>query len=48
MRLIGMAVVVIVGGIALGFVLSLICAIPVMLLWNWLCTELFGLSAIGF
>lgn len=28
--------------------LALLMAVPTMLLWNWLCPELFGLPVIGF
>ena len=31
----------------LAILLAFICAIPTMLLWNWLMPELFGLKTIG-
>lgn len=34
--------------IALFFIISLICAWPVMLLWNWLMPAIFGLKLISF
>ena len=38
----------IVGLVVVGIVVSLLFAFPVMLLWNWLMPELFGLSTISF
>lgn len=43
------AITVAVGGIiALGFVLTLLFALPVMYLWNWLMPEIFGLQTLTF
>jgi len=30
----------------LGFVLALVCSLPVYWLWNWVCPEIFGLREI--
>jgi hypothetical protein len=35
------------GAIALAVLASLIMALPVKWLWNWICPELFGLPAIS-
>ena len=34
--------------IIIGFVFSIIFALPVMWLWNWLMPSIFGLTKIGF
>lgn len=39
---------IIVGGFALGFIINCFQAWLVMLLWNWVAVELFGLPTIGF
>ena len=43
-----LAILAIFGVVGIGIAISLLLALPVMLLWNWLMPELFGLSAIGF
>jgi membrane protein required for beta-lactamase induction len=35
-------------GIGLAIAISLLCSIPVWLLWNWLMPVIFGLPTIGF
>jgi hypothetical protein len=40
-------ILAVLGGLAALALLSLVCAIPVWLLWNWLCPGLFGLPTIG-
>lgn len=35
-------------GLGVAFLISLVLALPVMWLWNWLCPELFGLPEIKF
>ncbi len=42
------AVAAIIGAIVLAFVIALISAIPVWLLWNWLMPLLFGLKTVTF
>lgn len=35
-----------VGIVAIIFLLAIVCSVPVMLLWNWLMPDLFGLKTI--
>ena len=35
-------------GVVIVFIVGLVFAFPVMLLWNWLMPEIFGLPEIGF
>ena len=34
--------------LAIVLIVSVLCALPMMLLWNWLMPDLFGLQTIGF
>ncbi len=36
-----------IGAVGLAFLVSILLAFPVMLLWNWLVTDIFGLRAIS-
>ena len=46
METIGNAIVGVFMLLALLFIVALLCALPVMLLWDWLMPELFGLGEI--
>lgn len=48
MKTVAALALVVCGMIALGFVLTLLFALPVMYLWNWLMPELFGLQVLAF
>jgi len=43
-----LAILAIFGVVGIGIAISLLLAFPVMILWNWLMPDLFGLSAIDF
>ncbi len=36
------------GGLIILLIVAIVLALPLMLLWNWLMPELFGLAYIGF
>ena len=40
--------VIIIGAVAVVFILSILLALPVMWLWNYLMPDIFGLKEIGF
>lgn len=42
------AVGLLVGALSLIFIFALLSGLPVWLLWNWLCPELFNLPSISF
>jgi hypothetical protein len=48
MEKIAVGVFGIVGGLAVVAFVAIVSAVPVMLLWNWLMPELFGLKLIDF